>query len=122
MRYPGIVGVVTAALAIPVVVGCGSRAGSDPDAPADGPGGDDARGRDDAAIDATIAVPDCGLTDGDAHPPPTSGPFAYAPPGGFTPGGAGFPAVGGTFVDPVFGCTVRRLTDVAPGWGNSLIY
>lgn len=126
MRCPGVFSAVTAALVIPVVLGCGARSGSDPDAPADGPAGDDAwadaRGGDDAAIDATIAAPDCGLTDGDAHPPPTSGPFAYAPPGGFSPGGAGFPAAGDSFVDPVFGCTVRRLTDVAPGWGNSLIY
>jgi hypothetical protein len=63
-----------------------------------------------------------GLTDTAIHAPPTAGAFGYAPPGSFMPGNAGFPARGGSYVDPVFGCTVRRLTDVLPGWGSSLIY
>lgn len=48
------------------------------------------------------------LTDSAVHAPPTSGTFAYNT---FVPGSAGFPALGGTYVDPVFGETVRRVTD-----------
>jgi hypothetical protein len=40
--------------------------------------------------------------------PPSTGTYAYNT---FKPGAASFPAVGGTYTDPVFGGTVRRLTD-----------
>ena len=49
------------------------------------------------------------LTDGGIHAPPTSGTFAYNT---FKPGAAGFPAVGNAYIDPVFGSTVKRLTNV----------
>ena len=48
------------------------------------------------------------LTDSNIHTPPTSGTYDY---NAFTPASGSFPAVGGTYVDPVFGGTVRRLTD-----------
>jgi hypothetical protein len=52
------------------------------------------------------------LDDAASHPPPTSGPYAYfATYGTFSPSLSGFPAVGGSFVDPVFGSTIRRLTN-----------
>lgn len=55
------------------------------------------------------------ITDTAVRPPPTSGPYAYSPPyGSFLPGQAGFPGVGGSYVDPVFGTTIRRLS------GNAL--
>lgn len=64
-----------------------------------------------------------GRTDGGSHPPPTSGPYAYYPTSGaFGPGQSGFPAVGGTFVDPVFGSTIRRLTNELPQYSFSEIY
>lgn len=49
-----------------------------------------------------------GLTDSAIHPPPTTGAFAFNT---FVPGSAGFPAVGQSYVDPVFGSTVRRISD-----------
>src|SRR6266513_3073158 len=49
------------------------------------------------------------LTDSGAHAPPTIGPYAYNT---FMPGTPGFPAVGGTYTDPVFGSTIKRLTNV----------
>lgn len=48
------------------------------------------------------------LTDALSHAPPTTGTFAYNT---FKPGAAGFPAVGGSYTDPVFGGVVHRLTD-----------
>jgi hypothetical protein len=48
------------------------------------------------------------LTDNGIHPPPTTGTSAYDT---FKPGTTGFPAVGGTYTDPVFGSVVRRLTN-----------
>src|SRR5438094_9632427 len=71
----------------------------------------------DGAADA-LATPACGLTDRAAHPPPPSGSFGYAPQGDFMPGKPGFPKIGQSYVDAVFGCTVHRLTDGQPGWGN----
>jgi hypothetical protein len=74
--------------------------------------------------DGLGTLPSCvGLSDTAMHPPPTSGPYGYGPPGDFTPDKPGFPKVGESFVDPVFGCSVRRLTDVGlSSWGSSLIY
>jgi len=63
-----------------------------------------------------------GLTDGLTHPPPTSGPEPYSPPGTWRPGQPGFPAAGQTYVDPVFGTTIRRLTNDFPGQSHSDIY
>jgi hypothetical protein len=51
----------------------------------------------------TYADADSGI-----HPPPTTGPYGYNT---FQPGAAGFPAVGGSYTDPVFGGVVRRMTD-----------
>jgi hypothetical protein len=50
-----------------------------------------------------------GLTDGGIHAPPTTGTYAYNT---FMPGAAAFPAVGGTYTDPVFGTTIKRLSNV----------
>ena len=62
------------------------------------------------ALDPHVA--EAYLVDTASHPPPTSGPYAYfATYGTFSPSLSGFPAVGGTFVDPVFGSTIRRLTN-----------
>jgi hypothetical protein len=63
-----------------------------------------------------------GLTDLGIHKPPTSGSFPYSPPGTWEPGAAGFPAQGATYVDPVFGQTIRRVTDVWPNIGDSTLY
>ena len=49
------------------------------------------------------------ITDAGVYPPPTSGAYGY---NSFTPGSAGFPGVGGTYTDPVFGSVVRRLTNI----------
>ncbi len=46
--------------------------------------------------------------DGSVQVPSTAGPYGY---NSFIPGSAGFPAVGGAYTDPIFGGTVRRLTN-----------
>ncbi len=48
------------------------------------------------------------VTDTLTHEPPTSGTYAYD---AFKPGAMGFPAAGGSYVDPVFNESVRRLTN-----------
>jgi hypothetical protein len=53
------------------------------------------------------------------HPPPSSGTYAYLT---WKPGAAGFPGRGGTFVDPVFGSTLRRVTATWPDIGDSSFY
>src|SRR5256886_17671636 len=68
------------------------------------------------------AVAAQGLTDGSSHPPPTSGLTPYSPPGTWLPGLPGFPGAGSTYVEPVFGTTVRRLTNEFPSFNNSDIY
>jgi hypothetical protein len=60
-----------------------------------------------------------GITDNTSHAPPTTGAYAYTT---FEPNQPGFVALGASYVDPVFGCSVRRLSNVFPGWGNSMIY
>jgi hypothetical protein len=45
---------------------------------------------------------------GSIQVPPAIGPLGY---NSFIPGLVGFPIVGGTYTDPIFGGTVRRLTD-----------
>ena len=72
-----------------------------------------------------LSAPDAGayLDDAASHPPPTSGPYAYfATYGTFSPSLSGFPAVGGTFVDPVFGSTIRRLTNELDRYSYSESY
>ena len=59
------------------------------------------------------------LTDAGTHAPPTSGTYDY---NAFKPGAGGFPAVGNTYVDPIFTETVRRLTDVTGGANADDIY
>ena len=63
-----------------------------------------------------------GLTDSVTHAPPTTGSFPYSPPGTWLPGLPGFPVVGQTYVDPVFGTTIRRLTNDFPNQSFSDIY
>lgn len=59
------------------------------------------------------------LTDGGLHAPPTTGTYAY---NAFKPGAASFPAVGGTYTDPVFGGIVKRLTNIGASANNEDIY
>lgn len=59
------------------------------------------------------------LTDSGIHPPPTTGTYGYNT---FKPGSAGFPAVGQTYTDPVFGSVVKRLTDVTGRANGDDIY
>lgn len=61
-----------------------------------------------ALLDAGSSSLYAAITDTGIHPPPTTGPYGF---NSFTPDSAGFPAVGNTFVDPVFGSTIRRLTN-----------
>jgi len=63
-----------------------------------------------------------GLTDGLDYLPPTAGAYAYSPPGSWFPGVLGFPDVGASYVDPVFGVAVRRMTDEFPNPSSSDIY
>src|SRR3989441_621629 len=63
-----------------------------------------------------------GLTDSATHAPPTTGSFPYSPPGTWLPGQPGFPLAGQTYVDPVFGTTIRRLTNDFPNQSFSDIY
>src|SRR2546421_6580133 len=59
------------------------------------------------------------LTDTGIHAPPMTGPYAYNT---FMPGAPGFPAAGGTYTDPVFGSTIRRLTNVTGSHNYDDIY
>jgi len=59
------------------------------------------------------------VTGGAVLPPPSTGIYAYNT---FKPGATGFPAVGGSYVDPVFGGVVRRLTDTTGAWNDDQIY
>src|SRR3989441_4591701 len=63
-----------------------------------------------------------GLTDSATHAPPTTGSFPYSPPGTWLPGQPGFPLAGQMYVDPVFGTTIRRLTNDFPNQSFSDIY
>lgn len=66
-----------------------------------------------------VVVMAAGLTDGGMHAPPSSGPYAYET---FTPAAAGFPSRGASFVDPIFGSTITRLTSEAGAHSWSDIY
>src|SRR5881396_3141299 len=48
--------------------------------------------------------------------------FPYSPPGTWMPGQPGFPLAGQSYVDPVFGTTIRRLTNNFPSQSYSDIY
>ena len=63
------------------------------------------------------------LSDTASHPPPSSGSYAYyATAGTFGPDQAGFPAIGGSFVEPVFGGSIKRLTNELGQQSFSEIY
>ncbi|MDP3963296.1 MAG: Ig-like domain-containing protein [bacterium] len=66
-----------------------------------------------------IPLTSCGITDAVNHIPPTVGTYAYNT---FRTGASGFPGLGQTYVDPVFGCTIRRITNDFPGQSFSDIY
>ncbi|MEK7350843.1 MAG: hypothetical protein AAB177_08200, partial [Nitrospirota bacterium] len=59
------------------------------------------------------------LSDALVHVPPTAGLYAYNT---FTPGSAGFPAVGGVYKDPIFGGVIRRLTNTVDKPNKEDIY
>jgi hypothetical protein len=52
-------------------------------------------------------------------PPPTNGIYAYNT---FIPTSGSFPALAGTYVDPVFGETIRRLTNIGGGVNGDEMY
>jgi hypothetical protein len=63
------------------------------------------------------------ITDDASYPPPTSGAYAYySTYGTFGPTNSGFPGVGDSYVDPVFGSTIRRLTNDVGRASNSENY
>ena len=63
------------------------------------------------------------LTGTATHAPPSTGAYAYyATFGTFGPGHSGFPGIGGSFVDPIFGSTIRRLTNEIGQHSESEIY
>lgn len=69
------------------------------------------------------AVADGYMTDGAVHAPPSSGTYAYyATYGTFGPDQSGFPRAGEGFVDPVFGSTIKRLTNEMGQHSESEIY
>ena len=70
-------------------------------------------------IAALVASATAYVTDTATHAPPTTGAFAL---GVFAPDRAGFPGIGQTFVDPVFGSTIRRLTNEQGRRSESDIY
>jgi hypothetical protein len=59
------------------------------------------------------------LTDTGEHLPPTTGTFHYNT---FTPSLPGVPGIGGTYVDPVFGSVVRRLTNIGASVNQDFNY
>ena len=80
-----------------------------------------------ALVAAVLLVPTMAwayLTGAASHPPPTTGAYAYySTYGSFGPDQAGFIGKGQTFIDPVFGSTIRRLTnDVGQEQSYSDIY
>lgn len=62
------------------------------------------------------------LTDSASHPPPSSGTYIYSPPGTFWPNNSPFPGAGGSYLDPVFNETVKRLTDTYSGGWAEMVY
>ena len=52
------------------------------------------------------------IIDGAVHAPPTSGTYGYyATYGTFGPDQSGFPGIGQSYTDPVFGSPIHRLTN-----------
>lgn len=51
------------------------------------------------------------LVDTGTHPPPTSGAYAYET---WTPADPAFPDVDASYVDPVFGEEIHRVTNIYP--------
>ena len=91
-----------------------------------------------ASVSASLSVLDSGTAGSGANPvvdtggvvggfintsasllPPMTGPYHF---NNFKVGAAGFPAVGGSYVDPIFGGTVRRLTAQGAGLLDCDIY
>ena len=69
------------------------------------------------------AVAGAYITDTAVYAPPSSGTYAYyATYGVFGPDHSGFPGQGESFVDPVFGSTIRRLTNEMGQQSESEIY
>lgn len=63
------------------------------------------------------------LSDAGVHAPPSAGSYPYyATFGTFGPNQPGFLAVGGSYVDPIFGNTIRRLTSAVGIESQSEIY
>jgi Big-like domain-containing protein len=76
-----------------------------------------------ALITAVVTPAAAYVTDAGTHAPPSSGAYAYYSTfGTFGPDRPGFPGVGQTYVDPVFGSTVRRLTNAIGQPPGSDIY
>jgi hypothetical protein len=59
------------------------------------------------------------ISDKLVHLPPMTGAYHY---NNFVPGSGGFPAIGGTYVDPVFNETIRRVTNYGAGAGFDNMY
>jgi hypothetical protein len=87
-----------------------------------GVGGVAAAGGGDEGCGVVADLAGLGVGDAASHPPPDSGMHLYSPPGSWLPGAAGFVGLGESYVDPVFGSSVRRITDVHPGSSGSQIY
>lgn len=87
-----------------------------------GGGGDGGTGGDATGSTGGGTCMASGLSDAGVHAPPASGSFPYSPPGNWLPGQVGFPARGDSFLDPVFGTTLRRITDERPEQSFSDIY
>jgi hypothetical protein len=69
------------------------------------------------------AIAEAYMTDLAVYAPPTSGAYSYyATYGTFGPDQSGFPGLGDSFVDPVFGGTIRRLTNEMGQQSASEIY
>jgi hypothetical protein len=62
------------------------------------------------------------LTDNGIHPPPFTGSASDLDYNLFKPGAAGFPNIGGTYADPIFGSVVRRLTNYTGSANEDDIY
>jgi len=129
MKAQSSIGHCLALLAILNLVACGSGSGSS-SGPSSGPSSVSSCGPS-PVLPATAPIPPANRPTGLVHPPNKSNvlPPSIPPPmvGQFgynfwSPGVAGFPAVGGFYVDPVFGGTVRRLTNIGSLQNQDDIY
>src|SRR5687767_2480877 len=76
-----------------------------------------------ALITAVVTPAAAYVTDAETHAPPVSGAYAYYSTfGTFGPDRPGFPGRGQTYVDPVFGSTIRRLTNEVGQAADNDIY